>query len=141
MKSLKIMSALLAAFLFVGNLSAQNTSGLKKKTAVAAAVALQTERFQTLGNCGMCEKKIEAAALAAGAKTADWDSEKDLLTVVFEAEKTSKDAIQKAVAEVGYDNAGYKAPDEAYKKLHGCCQYDRSGAPGTAKSCGSEKGN
>ena len=141
MKSLKIVFAALMGILFVGTLQAQNTSDLTKKTTISTAVALQTEAFQTLGNCGMCEKKIETAALAAGAKIAEWDAEKDLLTVTFESEKTSKDAIQKAVALAGYDNAGYKAPDKAYKKLHGCCQYDRSGAPGTAKSCGPEKGN
>lgn len=141
MRPLKIVFAALAGILFIGSLQAQNTSGLTKKTAISAAVALQTEAFQTLGNCGMCEKTIEAAALAAGAKTADWDSETDLLTVTFEAEKTSEEAIQKAVALAGYDNEGYKAPDEVYKKLHGCCQYDRSGGQGTAKSCTPEKGN
>lgn len=113
-------------------LEAQN--GMVKKPA-ATAVSEKTETFTVLGNCGMCKATIEKAAIKAGAAKADWDTDTDQLTVVFDPAKTSTDAIQKAVALSGYDNVGYKAPDDAYEKLHGCCHYDRSGAPSTAKSC------
>lgn len=88
-----------------------------------------------LGNCGMCKNTIEKAALGAGAATAAWDGKTDQLEVSFDAKKSSTDAIQKAVAKAGYDNAGYKAPDKAYRKLHACCQYDRTGAAGGTKTC------
>ncbi|NUN99453.1 MAG: copper chaperone [Saprospiraceae bacterium] len=107
---------------------------MKKKT-TAVSEKLETSEFMVLGNCGMCEKIIEKAALSAGAATAEWDVKADLLKVTFNAKKTSTDAIQKAVALAGYDNAGYKADDAAYNKLHGCCKYDRTGAAGGAKSC------
>ena len=132
-----VFAALLTGLFFTVN---AQTEGLAKKTAVAVAPAAQTETFQVLGNCGMCKRTIEKAATQAGATSAGWDVEKDLLTVAFDPAKTSVDAIQKAVARSGYDNAGYKAPDEAYNNLHGCCQYDRSGAPGSAKSCGMMEG-
>ena len=139
MKSLKIvLSALFVGLLFTAN---AQTEGMAKKTAVAATPTAQTETFQVLGNCGMCKRTIEKAATKAGADTANWDVDKDLLTVTFDPAKTTTDAIQKAVAQSGYDNAGYKAPDSAYNNLHGCCQYDRSGAPSGAKSCDMEKGN
>lgn len=125
-----LFMTLLTGLFFHAN--AQTGGLVKKQTAVPAA---QTETFLVLGNCGMCKKTIEKAALGAGASTAAWDAEKDQLTVVFDPAKTSLDAIQKAVALSGYDNAGYKAPDTAYNNLHGCCQYDRSGAPGSAKAC------
>lgn len=105
----------------------------------AANNNLQNGQFMVLGNCGMCKKTIEKAALGAGAATAAWDGETDTLTLTFDAQKTSVDAIQKAVAKAGYDNAGYKADDEAYSKLHGCCQYDRTGAAGGTKSCTDSK--
>lgn len=111
------------------------TSGMVKKTATSKTAPAQTETFLVLGNCGMCERIIEKAALEAGASSADWDMEKDQITVQFDASKTSADAIQKAIAKSGYDNVGYKAPDEMYNNLHGCCKYDRTGAPGTAKAC------
>ena len=138
---LKIVFAALLLGIFSLNSASAQTTGMVKKTAVAAATTDKTETFQVLGNCGMCKRTIEKAAASAGATLANWDAEKDLLTVTFDPAKTSMDAIQKAVALSGYDNAGYKAPDEAYNNLHGCCQYDRSGAPGSAKSCGMEGGN
>lgn len=110
------------------------TRGMVKKTAVVNEKQ-QSAQFKVLGNCDMCKKTIEKAALGAGATAARWDEETDLLTVSFESPKTSADAIQKAVAKAGYDNAGYKADDEAYNKLHSCCQYDRTGAAGGTKSC------
>lgn len=136
MKHIKIVFALLLLSLpALTTLSAQGM--VKKKTAAAANE--KTETFLVLGNCGMCENIIEKAATKAGAAKADWNMDNDQMTVTFDPAVTSIDAIQKAIALTGYDNAGYKAPDEVYEKLHGCCHYDRSGAPGTAKSCSEEQ--
>lgn len=132
MKHLKFLSAVLTAMLFTTFVSAQ--SGMVKKSASASATE-KTETFQVLGNCGMCQRTIQKAATGAGAVKAFWNEETDMLSVTFDPEKTSVEAIQKAVALAGYDNVGFKAPDEAYKALHACCQYDRTGAPSTAKSC------
>jgi copper chaperone CopZ len=99
----------------------------------------QSTQFKVLGNCSMCKKTIEKAALDADATTASWDAKTDMLAITFKNKKTSTDAIQKAVAMAGYDNAGYKANDEAYNKLHGCCQYDRTGEAGGTKSCMAEE--
>jgi copper chaperone CopZ len=106
-------------------LAAQKPAGMVKKTATTAS--LQSSTFQVLGNCGMCEKKIETAALKAGAATAVWSEEQAQLTITFDPKATSVDAVQRAIAAVGYDNAGHKAPDDVYEKLHECCHYDRSG--------------
>lgn len=134
MVHLRVRLVLIFAALFTFGLQAQ--SGMVRKTAKTAAVQSEkTETFLVLGNCGMCQRIIEKAALGAGAAKANWDVDTDQLTVVFDPAKTSADTIQKAVAQSGYDNAGYKAPDAVYNDLHGCCKYDRSGAPSTAKSC------
>lgn len=131
--------AAILSILFVFNVASAQTGGMTKKSASTAAVAgAKTETFKVLGNCGMCKKTIEKAALKAGAASANWDTEKGEITVSFDTEKTSADAIQKSIAQSGYDNAGYKAPEDAYKNLHGCCKYDRTGAAGGSKSC--EKG-
>lgn len=128
----KILLTVVVALLAAVALPAQ--TGMVKKTAKAAATE-QTETFLVLGNCGMCQRIIEKAAIAAGASKATWDVDNDQLTATFDPAKTSADAIQKAVALAGYDNVGYKAPDAVYNDLHGCCKYDRSGAPSVAKSC------
>ena len=45
----------------------------------------KTEKFKVKGNCGMCEKRIEKAALSVdGVSKADWDKETKKLAVVFD---------------------------------------------------------
>ena len=63
-----------------------------------------TETFKVYGNCGMCQKTIEAAALdAKGVKSATWDMDEDMITVVFDSSKTDLDKIKTVIAESGYD--------------------------------------
>ncbi len=97
--------------------------------------AQQTTTFAVSGNCGMCKSRIEKAAKEAGATEANWNDESKMLTVTLPASVTLS-AIQQKVAAVGHDNAGAKAPDEVYNKLHGCCKYDRAAAGAEVKqSC------
>ena len=85
-----------------------------------------TDTFKVYGNCGMCKKTIESAALdAKGVNSATWDMEADMITVVFDSSKTDLDKIKTAIAESGYDTDTHRAPDKAYNKLHGCCKYER----------------
>ena len=93
---------------------------------VASFAQAKTETFKVSGNCGMCKSKIEKAAKEAGAKEASWNKDTKVLTVTYKSSTTNTAKIQQKIAEVGYDNAGAKATDEAYNKLHSCCQYDRT---------------
>lgn len=88
--------------------------------------------FFVKGNCESCKARIEKAAKAAGAKSADWNAEKQTVTLDFDSSKTSADQILKKIAEVGHDNEKYKTTGAVYKNLPGCCLYDREtplGAP------------
>lgn len=87
----------------------------------------KSEKFTVSGNCGMCKNKIEAAAKSAGATYAVWNEESKELAVKYKA-GSSAEKIQKSIAAAGYDTPGFKATDEAYDKLHGCCKYDRAAA-------------
>jgi mercuric ion binding protein len=89
------------------------------------AVAQTPTTIKVSGNCGMCKKHIEKAAKDAGATTANWDKVTKILTVSFEAGKTTTDKIETAIAGAGYDTEHKEASAEAYKKLDECCQYDR----------------
>ncbi len=84
-----------------------------------------TETIAVKGNCGMCKKTIEKTLDVKGIKKATWNVYKKLLTVTYIPSKINTDAIQKLLAEVGYDTEKYKATDEAYNKLHTCCKYER----------------
>ncbi len=87
---------------------------------------VKTEEVKVYGNCGMCKTRIEKAVKAVdGVTKATWDKETQMLSVAFDTEKTNVDAIQKAVAEVGHDTDAYKAKNETYNALPGCCKYER----------------
>ena len=90
----------------------------------------KTETIPVSGNCGMCKSKIEKAAKTAGAADAKWDVDAKTLTVKYNSSTTNAAKIQTAVAAVGYDTRDVKATNEAYDKLHGCCQYDRAATAG-----------
>jgi periplasmic mercuric ion binding protein len=84
-----------------------------------------TGKIKVLGECGMCENRIEKAAKTAGATRADWNDETKMLTVTFDSTTTSLAKIEQAIAAVGHDTEHYKGNDAKYKKLPSCCKYER----------------
>jgi copper chaperone CopZ len=105
MKKLILLGGFMMAFVFSTN--AQTTTKLKVS-----------------GNCGMCKSSIEKAATSAGAKTANWDMDAKLLTLIFDS-KTNLDKIETAIAAVGYDTEHKTATKASYDALHECCKYER----------------
>jgi copper chaperone CopZ len=111
---MKILSSLMILFfLTIVQIYAQDTS-------------LTTAAYRVYGNCGMCKKTIEKAAKSVkGVESAVWEVKTDTITLTYNPKKTDPDAILQAIADKGYDSDTHRATDEAYNKLHGCCQYDR----------------
>jgi len=88
--------------------------------------ANKTETFTVYGNCGMCERTIEASLKDVnGVSEADWNRDTDVMTVTFDTDIITLDAIKQRIADVGYDSDSHRAKDEIYNALPGCCQYDR----------------
>lgn len=85
----------------------------------------RTETVKINGNCGMCESTIENAGNKKNEATLDWNRETKLAVLVYDSVKTNRDEILKRVALSGYDNQSFRANDEVYKELPGCCQYSR----------------
>ncbi|MDR6405443.1 MULTISPECIES: TonB-dependent receptor domain-containing protein [Chryseobacterium] len=81
--------------------------------------------FYVKGNCESCKARIEKAAKEAGADSAEWNAEKQMVTLNFNPAKTSSDKILKKIADVGHDNEKYKSSENTYKNLPSCCLYDR----------------
>jgi copper chaperone CopZ len=96
------------------------------QTSVKPAERQKTETFKVWGNCNMCKERIESAVKAEGATNASWDTKTKMLTLSFDPSKTSVDDLSKKLALAGHDTEKYKATDEAYEKLPGCCHYDRA---------------
>lgn len=90
------------------------------------AQSVKKEKFEVAGNCGMCKTRIEKAAKSVdGVSAAEWDQKSKMIEVAYDAEKTDIQKVHKAVAEAGHDTKLYKASDEVYDKLPGCCKYER----------------
>jgi copper chaperone CopZ len=117
MKSLKINGIIAAIVaIFINSASFAQTS----------PNTIDTATFTVSGNCEMCKKRIETAALTSkGVKTAVWNDATQAITVTYKAGKTTPDAIGKSIAAAGYDNAHATANPDAYKKLPTCCRYTR----------------
>ena len=86
----------------------------------------KSEKFKVDGNCGMCEKRVEKAALGVkGVSKADWNKNTKEMVVDFDASKTSLDKVEAAIAKVGHDTPLHKAGAKSFEALPSCCQYDR----------------
>jgi periplasmic mercuric ion binding protein len=111
-------------------------AGLLLLGTMAGCSKSKTAKLEVLGNCGMCETRIENAANSVeGVTSADWNVETKLLTVSYDASATDENKIHLAIANAGHDTPLHKADDEVYNNLHTCCKYERSGS---AKSSSSE---
>jgi Cu(I)/Ag(I) efflux system membrane fusion protein len=94
-------------------MSLENTSG--SETGVSFAVQ---------GLCEMCRDRIEKTAKSvAGVSFASWNRETKVLDLKYNPEKTSPDAIGRAIAHAGHDNGSFRAPDRVYEALPACCKY------------------
>ena len=113
---MKNLITILLVFFLAFNANAQETK--KNKSAKI--------EFQVSGNCEMCKKRIQKASMSvSGVKSADWNIDSGLLSLIINENKTSSATIQKAIAKIGHDNDGQKADEQAYNNLHTCCQYER----------------
>jgi mercuric ion binding protein len=78
------------------------------------------------GNCEQCQKRIQKAAYTvAGVKSVTWDIATHQLNLIINEEKTTVNAVKKAIAKVGHDTDEVKATDADYNNLHHCCLYER----------------
>lgn len=76
------------------------------------------------GVCMMCKDRIEKAAIKTkGVKSAVWNLETHILSLIFDERKTNLNLIEESIAAVGHDTKNVKATSEVYENLHHCCKY------------------
>jgi len=110
--SIKIVAFFCAVFFFAHSGLAQTKNS-------------KVETVKVYGNCGMCKKIIEKAGTQKGVSKTVWDADTDMATITIDIKKTTLDEVLKKIAEAGYDSDKFRATDEVYNDLHGCCQYER----------------
>ena len=108
---------------------------------VCSFAQAKTDTIKVYGNCESCKDRIESAAKDAGATTADWNEKTKLLVVSYDEATTSNMKIQEKIAAVGHDTQDVKALEGAYKKLPGCCKYERKTAAKEASKQKTTKAN
>lgn len=131
MKRIIMSVAVVAAIAFTACKSEKKadnaTAGTEQVQSDAGEMAMADASFGVRGNCGMCKKTIETAALGVeGVEKASWDKDKKKIAVSFDDSKTDINAIHNAIAASGYDTEKVSGSEEAYKELPGCCQYDHT---------------
>jgi len=103
------------------------TTSLSAQTAVKGGQpASKTESFKVYGNCDMCKSRIESALKMDGVMKAEWNEKTKMATVTYDPSTVNIETMQKKVASAGHDTKKFKAPDDVYSKLPGCCHYDRA---------------
>ncbi len=85
----------------------------------------KTETVMVYGNCGMCKKTIEKAGNIEGIVKVDWSKDTKMATISYDSTAIAVNEILIRIANAGYDSDAFRAPDEVYNNLHGCCQYER----------------
>tara|TARA_B100000965_G_scaffold45120_1_gene33037 strand:+ start:943 stop:1320 length:378 start_codon:yes stop_codon:yes gene_type:complete len=86
----------------------------------------KTERtsFAVKGNCKMCKKRIEKAALSVkGVKMATWDIPSNMIDIIYDNKKLELKEIHNKIASVGHDTDKVKSSEDVYDELPMCCQY------------------
>lgn len=86
----------------------------------------KTDRVTVYGNCGMCKTTIEKAGRQKKAAMVQWDQDSQIAVITYDSTRTNTEEILKRIALAGYDNERFRAPDDVYAQLPGCCQYDRA---------------
>lgn len=85
-----------------------------------------SSQFRVEGNCKMCKKTIEKAALSIkGVKMAKWDIPSNEISLIYNSRKADLISIHLAIAKSGYDTSETAANDKDYNELPDCCQYTR----------------
>ena len=82
-----------------------------------------TTTFEVSGSCEMCKMRIEEAAKGNGVKSAVWNVDSKMLTLVYDPSVTSSYKVHDRIADAGHDTRLIKAATATYNGLADCCRY------------------
>jgi copper chaperone CopZ len=91
------------------------------------------EKIKLRRKCNGCNNHIEYAANSVdGVNRVKWDELSEMLTVEYDAGKTSLKKIEWTIEEAGHDTPGFKAEIKFYTLMPQCCQYRERNRTGMA---------
>jgi copper chaperone CopZ len=112
---------------FIADYNLENEAEISNPEKAETIVELMgTETtFGVKGNCKMCKKTIETAALSLdGVHKAVWDVETKQIDLVYDDQLVELMTIHNTIANSGYSTELVDLNKEAYDNLPMCCQYN-----------------
>ncbi len=93
--------------------------------AISVVVKAQVEKVEikTSAVCEMCKAKIEKdLVFEKGVKSSDLNVDTKIVTVEYDASKTSPEKICERISKLGYNANTVVRDEKAYEKLPNCCK-------------------
>lgn len=87
-----------------------------------------TVSVKVYGVCGQCKERIEEAVKGKGVKSAVWNENTQMLSLVYNPSKASLEKLKNKIVAVGHDVEDKKANIAVYESLPKCCLYREPGA-------------
>lgn len=111
---------------FLPDLFTTNDSKITSENAEKIVELMGNETsFGVKGNCGMCKKTIETAALSlSGVTNADWDKQTKQIKLIYDPQIVDLMSIHQAIANSGYGTELFENNMDSYDNLPLCCKYD-----------------
>ena len=111
---------------FLPDLFTTNDSKITSENAEKIVELMGNETsFGVKGNCGMCKKTIETAALSlSGVTNADWDKQTKQIKLIYDPQIVDLMSIHQAIANSGYGTELVENNMDSYDNLTLCCKYD-----------------
>lgn len=94
-----------------------------EKTSAQTAINETSVNFPVSGDCEHCKARIENALKINGIKSANWDVQTKILSLVYDPQKITLKKIHLKIASIGHDTPLEKADDKVYESLDPCCHY------------------
>ena len=80
-------------------------------------------KIKTSAQCESCQNRIESKLnFTKGVKSAKLDIKTQIVTIVYNPEKTSPEKLREVISKTGYDADEVPADQKAYGKLPKCCK-------------------
>lgn len=90
---------------------------------IAKAEGDKEVKIKTTAVCEMCKARIERTlGLSKGVKESNLDLKDKVVTVKYNPDKTTADAIRAIIVNTGYDADDMLANQKAHDKLPNCCK-------------------
>ncbi len=93
------------------------------------------EKLKVAGNCGMCEIRIENAAMSVdGVTSSERNKETGIVEVAYNSEKSDIHKVHQAIAKAGHNSEMHNAHAKVYNEFPGCRKSKRQTEEGSGKS-------